>query len=409
MLFANLLNTMLQDGSVRVIDNDGRSRIVGNGDPPVCSVRLHGPFLDVGLVINPGLAVPEAYMNGTLTIEDGTICDFIEICTRNYHHLENHPLFRFARFFNWARFGQFNPIGKAQRNVAHHYDLSDRLYQLFLDKDRQYSCAYFTERECDLESAQLAKKRHLASKLWLKPGQKVLDIGCGWGGLGLYLAQVGNVAVKGVTLSREQHAIAVKRVEEAGLTNQITFQLQDYRDESGGYDRIVSVGMFEHVGKRHYREFFEKIQELLNDDGVMLLHSIGRFDAPSPINPFIRKYIFPGADLPALSEIMTAIEPLGLYVTDIEILRLHYAETLREWRERFLRNRDHARTIYDDRFYRMWEIYLILCEMGFRYQKLMVFQLQLTKALDTLPLTRNYMTDWEQTQITRETDRCHAA
>ena len=402
MLFASLLNYTLRDGSVRVIDSCGRSRTVGNGYAPICTVRLHDRLVDYRLIKNPGLAVPEAYMNGTLTIEDGTICDFIEICTRNYHHLENHPLFRLSRFFDWAKFGQFNPMGKAQHNVAHHYDLSDGLYQLFLDKDRQYSCAYFTEQDNNLESAQLAKKRHLASKLLLKPGQKVLDIGCGWGGLGLYLAQVENVDVKGVTLSREQHAIAVDRVEEAGLANRVTFQLQDYREERARYDRIVSVGMFEHVGKRNYREFFKKIRDLLSDDGVMLLHSIGRFDAPSPINPFIRKYIFPGADLPALSEIMAAIEPLGLYVTDIEILRLHYAETLREWRERFLQNRDEARSIYDERFYRMWKIYLVISEMGFRHQKLMVFQLQLTKKLDTLPLTRDYMVEWERMQAARE-------
>ena len=410
MLFAKLLNYTLRDGSVRVIDSSGRSRTVGNGDAPLCTVRLHDRLVDYRLFRNPGLAVPEAYMNGTLTIEDGTIRDFIEICTRNYRHLENHSLFRFARLFDWAKFGQFNPMGKAQQNVAHHYDLSDQLYRLFLDRDRQYSCAYFTEQDTDLESAQLAKKRHLASKLLLKSGQKVLDIGCGWGGLGLYFAQIGNVNVKGVTLSREQHAIAVQRVEEAGLANRVDFQLQDYRDERARYDRIVSVGMFEHVGKRNYREFFTKVRDLLSDDGVMLLHSIGRFDTPSPINPFIRKYIFPGADLPALSEVMTVIEPLGLYVTDIEILRLHYAETLREWRERFLQNRDKARDIYDERFCRMWEIYLLLCEMGFRYERLMVFQLQLTKKLDTLPLTRDYMVDWERKQATRETaGRRHAA
>jgi cyclopropane-fatty-acyl-phospholipid synthase len=410
MLFARLLNYTLRDGSVRVIDSSGRSRTVGRGDAPVCTVRLHNRLVDYRLFRNPGLAVPEAYMDGTLTVEEGTIRDFIEICTRNYRHLENHPLFRLARLFDWAKFGQFNPMGKAQQNVAHHYDLSDQLYRLFLDRDRQYSCAYFTEQDTDLESAQLAKKRHLASKLLLKSGQKVLDIGCGWGGLGLYLAQARNVNVKGVTLSREQHAIAVERVKESGLANRVNFQLQDYREERARYDRIISVGMFEHVGKRNYREFFTTVRDLLSDDGVMLLHSIGRFDTPSPINPFIRKYIFPGADIPALSEIMTAIEPLGLYVTDIEILRLHYAETLREWRERFLQNRDKARDIYDERFCRMWEIYLLLCEMGFRYERLMVFQLQLTKKLDTLPLTRDYMVDWERKQATRENaGRRHAA
>ncbi|MBT5459425.1 MAG: class I SAM-dependent methyltransferase [Rhodospirillaceae bacterium] len=402
MLFANLLNYTLRDTSVRLIDSEGRSRIVGQGDNPVCAIRINNRHLDYKLIRNPGLFVPEAYMDGDLIIEDGTLYDFIEACARNYHHLEAHPLFRVARWFDLAKLGQFNPMARARKNVAHHYDLSEDLYALFLDEDRQYSCAYFTETETDLESAQLAKKRHIASKLLLKPGNKILDIGCGWGGLGLYLAQVENVDVTGITLSTEQFSVAQRRAEKAALSDRIGFRLQDYRKEKSTYDRIVSVGMFEHVGKRNYREFFETIRNLLHDDGVMVLHSIGRLDQPAPINPFIRKYIFPGTDLPSLSEVMTVVEPLGLVVTDIEILRLHYAETLRQWRERFMKNRDEAVKIYDERFCRMWELYFVICELGFRHQNLMVFQLQLAKNLDAVPLTRDYMIDWERRRAVEE-------
>ncbi|MBT5048344.1 MAG: class I SAM-dependent methyltransferase [Rhodospirillaceae bacterium] len=402
MLFANLLNYTLRDTSVRLIDSEGRSRIVGQGDNPVCAIRINNRHLDYKLIRNPGLFVPEAYMDGDLIIEDGTLYDFIEACARNYHHLEAHPLFRVARWFDLAKLGQFNPMARARKNVAHHYDLSEDLYALFLDEDRQYSCAYFTETETDLESAQLAKKRHIASKLLLKPGNKILDIGCGWGGLGLYLAQVENVDVTGITLSTEQFSVAQRRAEKAALSDRIGFRLQDYRKEKSTYDRIVSVGMFEHVGKRNYREFFETIRNLLHDDGVMVLHSIGRLDQPAPINPFIRKYIFPGTDLPSLSEVMTVVEPLGLVVTDIEILRLHYAETLRQWRERFMKNRDEAVKIYDERFCRMWELYFVICELGFRHQNLMVFQLQLAKNMDAVPLTRDYMIDWERRRAVEE-------
>jgi len=410
MLFAGLLDKVIRDGSIEVIGSDGTSRIAGKGENPVCTIRLHGRFTDLRLCLNPGLHVAEAYMDGELTIERGSLCDLIEICARNYSHLEEKWYFRLASLFDPARFGQFNPMGRARKNVAHHYDLSDALYELFLDGDRQYSCAYFAEDAPDLDRAQIAKKRHLASKLCLRPGQKILDIGCGWGGLGLYLAQAVEAEVAGVTLSKEQHAVAVRRAADANLRDRVDFRLQDYREETATYDRIVSVGMFEHVGKRHYREFFRKVRDLLADDGVMVLHSIGRLDRPAPINPFIRKYIFPGADLPSLSEVTAAIEPSGLCITDVEILRLHYARTLRLWRERFNANREKAAKIYDERFCRMWELYLVICEMGFRYLNLMVFQIQLTKRLDAVPLTRDYMFDWERKQAAAEGGkRQHAA
>lgn len=402
MLFANLLNYTLRDTSVRLIDAEGRSRIVGQGDNPVCAIRIINRHLDYKLIRNPGLFVPEAYMDGDLIIEDGTLYDFIEACARNYHHLEAHPFFRVARCFDLAQLGQFNPMGRARKNVAHHYDLSDELYALFLDEDRQYSCAYYTEAETDLESAQLAKKRHLASKLLLKPKNRILDIGCGWGGLGLYLAQIEDVDVTGITLSKEQHAVAQRRAQDTGLSDRLDFRLQDYREEASTYDRIISVGMFEHVGKRNYGEFFETVRDLLSDDGIMVLHAIGRLDQPAPINPFIRKYIFPGADLPSLSEIMAVVEPLGLIATDIEILRLHYAKTLRQWRDRFMNNWDKAVEIYDERFCRMWELYFVICELGFRHQNLMVFQIQLAKNLESVPLTRDYMIDWERDRAAKE-------
>jgi cyclopropane-fatty-acyl-phospholipid synthase len=394
---------MIRDGSLRLVDAGGRIHRIGDDSRPVCTVRLRDRLLNYKLALNPALLVPEAYMNGTLTVEDGTFYDLIDIAARNYHHLEAHLLVSFVRGLDPTRFGHRNGLGRARRNVAHHYDLSDDLYALFLDSDRQYSCAYFTDRATDIESAQRAKKRHLASKLLLRPGQKLLDIGSGWGGLGLYLAGLADLDVTGVTLSTEQLAVSERRAREAGLDDRVHFKLQDYRAETGVYDRIVSVGMFEHVGRRSYPAFFRKAKELLAEDGVMLLHAIGRLDSPSPINPFISKYIFPGADLGALSEVTRAIEPSGLYVTDVEILRLHYAETLRQWRERFMRNRDKAKAIYDERFCRMWEAYLVICEIGFRRMGLMVFQIQLARRIDTVPLTRDYMIDWERAQ--EETER----
>lgn len=279
--------------------------------------------------------------------------------------------------------------------MAHHYDLSSRLYELFLDSDRQYSCAYFASPDDSLEEAQLAKKRHIAAKLLLEPGQKLLDIGCGWGGLGLYCAQVSGASVTGVTLSEEQHKIACARAKEQGLDGKVDFRLIDYRDVNDRFDRIVSVGMFEHVGTKHYDEFFNKVRDLLAEDGVMLLHTIGRSDGPGVTDPWIRKYIFPGGYIPALSEMMPAIERSGLVVTDIEVLRLHYAETLRHWSERFSANRDAVKEIYDERFCRMWEFYLAGAEMAFRHWGQVVFQVQLARKQDAVPLTRSYLERWE--------------
>jgi cyclopropane-fatty-acyl-phospholipid synthase len=289
------------------------------------------------------------------------------------------------------RLAQFDPRNRARRNVAHHYDLDKQIYALFLDADRQYSCAYFEHPDQSLDDAQLAKKRHVAAKLLVERGQRVLDIGSGWGGMGLYLAEMAGARVTGVTLSEEQLALSRARAEEKGLSDRVAFRLQDYRDIAEGFDRVVSVGMFEHVGVGFYEVFFRKCAEVLADDGVMLLHSIGRSEGPGITNPWINKYIFPGGYIPALSEVLPAVERAGLLVTDIEILRLHYAETLRHWRERVLAHRDDLPKSYDERFVRMWEFYLAASEMAFREQNLMVMQLQLTKRQGVVPITRDYI------------------
>ncbi len=404
-MMKRLLKAMIKEGALAIEDAGGAVTIVGDGSEPVCRIKLHKRSLEWSLLINPPLRVSEAFMEGELTIEEGDIGEFCEVVARNYEHLERHWLVRLAfglqRHTRWLK--QYNPIGKAKKNVAHHYDLSGRLYDLFLDRDRQYSCAYFVDEHDDIERAQLDKKRHIAAKLLLdKPELRLLDIGSGWGGLGMYLASVADARVTGVTLSEEQHKLSRERAEKAGLAGRCDFRLQDYRTLTERFERIVSVGMFEHVGKKNYREFFDKVRALVSEDGVCLLHTIARFNEPGPINPFIRKYIFPGADIPTLSEMLPVIEDSGLFVTDIEILRLHYAETLKVWRQRFNANRAAVAELYDERFCRMWELYLVGCEMGFRHQGLMVVQVQMTRRQDALPLTRDYMVDWERAQAARE-------
>ena len=399
MLFANYLTMFFKEGAIRLIDSRGEIFLIGDGSDPQCTIRLHKWHLKYSLAINPTLLIPESYTNGTLTIEDGNLYEFLNLAGKNFRLLEKSRLFRYLRNIGPASFGQYNPIKKAKLNVAHHYNLSKELYDMFLDSDRQYSCAYFLNKNSDLEAAQLQKKRHLASKLRLTQGLKILDIGSGWGGLALYLSKVSKANVTGLTLSEEQYLISKQRAEEENLSNLVRFELKDYRNENNQFDRIVSVGMFEHVGKRNYKEFFRKINDLLVDDGIMVLHFIGRVDAPHAINPFIRKYIFPGADLPSLSEVIKMIEPTSLMVTDIEILRTHYAETLRLWRKRFTANWQKVAEIYDERFCRMWNMYLSLCEVGFRHFGLVVFQIQITKNMDSVPLTRDYMIDSERKQL----------
>ncbi len=396
MLFGILLRRLIHVGSIRLIDTNGREQIFGNGEEPRCTLRLHDKTLGTKLAFRPRLSIGEAFMDGGLTIEEGSLFDFLEIVARNLDDLEVNPVFALIGRVR-HRLAMSISRDRAKTHVAHHYDLSGELYKLFLDSDEQYSCAYFLSPDDSLEEAQLNKKRHLAAKLYLyRPDLKILDIGSGWGGLSIYLATEAEADVTGITLSVEQHRISNEQADHANLGDRVRFHINDYREETGQYDRIVSVGMFEHVGRRSYPDYFRKIRDLMNDDGVAVVHSIGFMDQPGPINPFIPKYIFPGAEIPSLSEVLAVVERTGLWVTDIEILRLHYAETLRAWREKFLSNWDKVARLYDDRFCRMWLFYLVLSEIGFRHRTMMVFQLQLTKRIDTLPITRDYITDWER-------------
>jgi len=331
---------------------------------------------------NPELAVGEAYLDGGFVIERGSLYDFLALATRNGRNVK-----RNRRSDMMHR----NPRKASRKHVAHHYDLSGDLYRLFLDADRQYSCAYFQRPDMTIEEAQAAKKRHIAAKLLLEPGQRVLDIGSGWGGLALSLAEDHGVDVTGVTLSTEQVAQSRERAAKRGLSGRVRFALEDYRDTKGKFDRIVSVGMFEHVGPAQYDTFFDTIAVRLAPDGVALLHTIGNYRGPSGNNPWIEKYIFPGGIVPSLSQIAAAAERAGLYITDVETLRLHYAETLKTWRERFAAHREEARAIYDERFCRMWEFYLAGAEAGFREGDLVVFQVQLAKSRTAAPLTRDYI------------------
>src|SRR5437762_928699 len=397
MLLVSMLSPVVRTGRLTIIDAAGNRHVLDGGPGPSATIRLCDPSLHWKLVLRPRLYVPEAYMDGTLTIEEGSLYDFLELLVSNDTAHPN-ELMRLGRAA--ARLGrrmyQLNPVWRARRNVAHHYDLSDQLYELFLDRDRQYSCAYFRTPEDDLDTAQENKKRHIGAKLLLRPGQKVLDIGSGWGGLALYLAGECDVEVTGLTLSEEQLKVAQRRAAVAGLSDRVHFHLRDYREERGEYDRIVSVGIVAHVGVNQYGVFFDKLNALLKPDGVALLHSIGRMDGPGTTNPWIRKYIFPGGYCPALSEVVPIAERRRLWITDIEVLRLHYAETLRAWRVRFEHNREQIRTLYDERFCRMWETYHVGAELSFRNEGMLVFQLQLSKTVDTVPLTRDYITDWER-------------
>jgi len=407
MLFGALLRRLIRTGTIRLIDSKGREQIFGNGESPRCTLVLHSSSLENKLAFRPSLSIGEAFMEGSLTIEEGDVYDFLEIIARNLDTLETNPVFEVLGRISHG-FGAHIPRDRAQANVAHHYDLSDKLFRLFLDGDLQYSCAYFKTAEDQLEHAQLNKKRHIAAKLYLdRPRLKVLDIGSGWGGLGLYLAAEADADVTGITLSAEQHKISNERAEHASLKDRARFKMLDYREEGGHYDRIVSVGMLEHVGRRHYDDYFRKISELMTDSGVALVHSIGFFDPPGPVNPFIRKYIFPAAEIPSLSEACAAVERSGLLITDVEVLRLHYADTLKAWRGKFIANWNEVAQLYDERFCRMWLFYLALCEIGFRYRTMMVFQLQLAKRIDSLPITRDYMYEWESAHSSKPHD--HAA
>lgn len=391
-LLDQMMRRFVKIGTLRIIDAFGREHVYKATAQPSVTVRLTDARLHRALLLNPELRAGEAYMDETMVFQDGSLRDFLLLYVLNRNNLRSHPLQQAVRsaYKTLRHLHQRNPIGRAKANVGHHYDLSNELYTLFLDEDLNYSCAFFATPDDTIETAQQNKLHLIASKLLLRPGLKVLDIGSGWGALAMYLAEAHDVQVTGVTLSAEQHSLAVERARQRGLADRVDFQIRDYREVTGKFDRIVSVGMFEHVGVGHYREFFTKIHELLEDSGVALLHSIGRMSGPGFTNPWIQKYIFPGASSPALSETVAEIEKARLWITDVEILRLHYADTLRAWENRFQANRKRAAELLGERFCRMWEFYLIVSEFSFRYGQHMVFQIQLSKAVDAVPRDRSY-------------------
>ena len=386
-----LLRRYIRRGSLSITTASGSTHTFGDGSGQAPAVRFTSAKAQRAVLLDPDLKLGETYMDGSLMVEQGSIADVIEVLLGQEPFVS--PAWAVPRLIRYLlrRLQQFNWRGRSLQNVAHHYDLDGRLYSLFLDGDQQYSCAYFETPDTSLDDAQLAKKRHLAAKLRLKPGAKVLDIGCGWGGLALYLAENTGAQVTGITLSQEQFQRAQARAIESGDAEDTTFRLIDYRDVDGRFDRIVSVGMFEHVGVSFYDTYFGKCAKLLADDGVMVLHTIGRSNPPGITNPWIAKYIFPGGYIPALSEVLPAIERAQLMVSDVEVLQLHYAETLKAWRERFLAHRDEVVRLYDQRFVRMWEFYLACSEMAFRAGDMVVFQIQIAKRKGLIPSTRDYI------------------
>jgi len=388
------LGCLIATGALRVVLPDGRAFDFGDGTGQPIQVRFTDEAAVWALILDPDLRTGEMFTEGRLVVEQGAVYDFLCLVLRHAHGAESGPLDRLLdplRDLQTALFRR-NDRSAARRNVEHHYDLDDRLYALFLDPDWQYSCAFFETPGLTLAQAQRAKQRHIAAKLLIGPTDKVLDIGCGWGGFACYLAEVAGAAqVLGVTLSAEQIAGAVARARARGLAERVSFRMQDYREVEGPFDRIVSIGMFEHVGRANYDAFFASCAQRLDRDGVMLLHTIGSTEAPALTNPWITKYIFPGGHLPSLSEITAAAERADLIVTDIEVWRLHYAETLRAWRDAFMARRAEAVALFDERFCRMWEFYLSLAEAAFRHEEIVVFQLQLARRIETVPLSRDYI------------------
>lgn len=393
-LLARNLAPLVVTGVLEVVFPSGKRNLFGAGTSPTASIRFSDTRAVWAILQDPDLNFGEMFMQGRLVVEKGTIYDVLELLLR---HAKNVPVSATVRTLDAWRMRlkpllQNNLRGKARANVAHHYDLDDRLYELFLDGERQYSCAYFEQGDEPLDVAQVAKMRHIAAKLLVEPGHQVLDIGCGWGGLSHYLAEVAGAGqVTGITLSVEQLEVARQRAASSASAGQLNYRLEDYRDTQGPFDRIVSVGMFEHVGTAFHDAFFQQCRSLLREDGVMLLHFIGNSDVPDFNNPWIERYIFPGGHIPSMSEFMPALERSGLVVTDIEVLRLHYALTLRHWRERFMAKRAQAMALYDERFCRMWEFYLSMSETAFRYQDIAIFQVQIARKQEAVPLTRDYI------------------
>ncbi len=405
-LLSSLLKRFVSKGTLRVYDADGVLHVFsGEVKEPVVTLRIHDKSLYTKIFLSPDIRAGEAYMDGTLTFEDGTdTLKFLEFFLLNRSGLRSHPLQKLIKKARrkFKRIYQYNPVGRARKHASHHYDVSEEIYRLFLDKDMQYSCAYFKTPQDTLEEAQLNKKRIIAAKLQITDGMKILDIGCGWGGMALYLAQMFDVEVTGISLSAEQIRVARSRAEALGLKNRVKFEYCDYREMERKFDRIVSVGMLEHVGAQYLEEFFTKVRGLLKVDGAALVHSIGRMNPPGATNPFIRKYIFPGGYVPSLSEIVAPMERQHLWTADCEIWRKHYHYTLMEWRKRFLTHWDEAVKITDERFCRMWEFYLTATAMSFLHSRMMVFHMLFSKNINTFPITRDFIETEEARLLLRE-------
>jgi cyclopropane-fatty-acyl-phospholipid synthase len=396
---AALLRRFVQHGTLTIaVGSATLWTITGSRPGPSVGLRFSDRWTFLACALDPGLRVGEAYTDGTLQIEDNSLEEFLRFAVLNTQALASSPAAGTLQFIRQIRslLLRLRPGRTAERFVAHHYDLKDELFELFLDKDLQYSCAYFARPDDDLETAQHQKKVRIAAKLLLQPGNRVLDIGSGWGGLAMHLANVQDVEVHGVTLSRSQHAASLRRAEESGLAGRVHFEFKDYRNVEGTFDRIVSIGMLEHVGRNQLTTYFRKVDELLADEGVALVHAIGSLRDPGPRQPWIEKYIFPGSFLPPLDMTFRAIQETSLRVTDVEILRFHYADTLRAWRKRFYENRERVLRLYDERFIRMWDFYLTGCEMVFRTGQAMVFQIQLARSPAAVPNTRDYITEFER-------------
>ena len=392
MLFS-VLKKLNFDGTLEIIDSNEKIYKFGSSNPQV-RIRLKNKSIERKLFFNPNLHIGEAYMNEELIIEKGTIEEFLNQITNCYDDfISNNKFYKFYEYLSsiFMPLQQINQLVNSKNNVAHHYDINEDLYKLFLDKDMQYSCAYFHNPNISLEQAQKDKKEHIIRKLQIDKNMSVLDIGCGWGGMAIEIAKSTGAKVKGITLSENQFKTASERAQKEGLSDKVTFALQDYRNEPHKYERIVSVGMFEHGDGKYFKTYLSKANDILKENGVFLLHTIGQRGKPTATSPWIRKYIFPGGYIPSLSEVMKETQKLNINVTDVEILRLHYAHTLTRWYQNVLENKDKIIKMFDQRFFRMWEFYLLASKYSFVNMGNVVFQIQIAKNINNLPLTRNYI------------------
>ncbi len=389
----NVLNKLNFEGTLQIVDSNNYKHEFGKTNPTI-RIKLTNKSVERKIFLNPGLYIGEAYMDKELIVEKGSIEDFIDLVTKCYDEfVSNNNFYKYYEYLSslFKPFHQINRHVRSKKNVAHHYDIDEKLYKLFLDKDMQYSCAYFHNPNISLDQAQKDKKQHIINKLQISQNMQVLDIGCGWGGMAIEIAKTTGAKVKGITLSENQFKTASSRAQKEGLADKVTFALQDYRNEKESYDRIVSIGMFEHVGVKYFKTYLKKANDLLKDNGVFLLHTIGQRGNPTATSPWIRKYIFPGGYIPSLSEIMKETQKLNINVTDIEVLRLHYAHTISHWYKNVIENKDKIIKMFDEKFFRMWEFYLLASKYSFMNMGNVVFQIQIAKNINNLPLTRNYI------------------